>query len=103
MKTGSLLLIVGAVLLIHAGFSAVHYKQIITVVSTFNGLPIDIYIEVFLGVAICLLGSLDTPQKFQLLEAHNDYKNSWDASLSESPAFRIYNHRNRFLQRRIQK
>jgi len=67
-SSGTLLVWVGVCLLVHAGFSAVHYKEFaaiggVEIDSDF--IPIDVKLEVMVGVIVSILGAVLSAGEFQ--------------------------------------
>mmetsp|Transcript_13825 Transcript_13825/g.16749 ORF Transcript_13825/g.16749 Transcript_13825/m.16749 type:complete len:108 (+) Transcript_13825:91-414(+) len=107
MEFSQILVAIGFVLMLHAAFSAVHFKglaQLAGAQTTDHLIPLDVKLEVILSVLLTLIGTLSLAGAFVPFTGSQALgESSWTANITEAQAFHAYNHRNRFLRKRVEK
>eukprot|EP00615_Pteridomonas_danica_P001583 CAMPEP_0114336656 /NCGR_PEP_ID=MMETSP0101-20121206/5859_1 /TAXON_ID=38822 ORGANISM="Pteridomonas danica, Strain PT" /NCGR_SAMPLE_ID=MMETSP0101 /ASSEMBLY_ACC=CAM_ASM_000211 /LENGTH=105 /DNA_ID=CAMNT_0001468665 /DNA_START=41 /DNA_END=358 /DNA_ORIENTATION=+ len=93
--------IVGMLILIHAAYSAAHYKALVADLNEkTQGPPLDVMVEVAVGFAICMIGSVMSAQKLRPVKGGYDTMNKTFDSLSSPPDFHTFSHRGQVLKSR---
>ena len=109
-QLGKGLLALGIFLFLHAIYSSVHYKSIlsdsdIAQASSSNAfgvvewVPFDVRVEVFAALLFTLVGTLSSAGTMKEIQSSTHLASqSWDEFLDD-PNFRTYNHRGVHLRR----
>ncbi|KAK7277521.1 hypothetical protein RJT34_22535 [Clitoria ternatea] len=87
---------VGVLILFHAAYSTIQYKTLLKITEDeFSGAPVNMAIEVSLGLLLCLWAALTVPG--MLLSIHPHSEENRIVSLSANPDFMIFNHRGKIF------
>ncbi|KAI8994407.1 magnesium transporter [Gaertneriomyces semiglobifer] len=97
---GRLLYTIGALLLLHSGYSAFEHLAYIKLIGTYEPrLPIDIITECLVSVILCIAGVVLVAGDLQPIALENEISKLKMDSISGSQSFRILNHRGTALFR----
>ncbi|XP_058089545.1 membrane magnesium transporter isoform X2 [Magnolia sinica] len=92
MSVGFLIGGLGGLLLAHAAYATVQYRGMLKIVEEeFSGPPINVVLELILGLAFCMWAALTVPGKF--LSILPDSEENRIVSLPTNLDFMIFNHR----------
>eukprot|EP00127_Corallochytrium_limacisporum_P001127 Clim_evm1s41 gene=Clim_evmTU1s41 len=96
MSTGSILLAVAGVTLVHAAFSAEQYRKYLQAIDEeFVALPSDIVVQSLIGLLLGMVGAvLSLPQLASIDPKTPPNKTSTDEN-SSTPSFNVFSHRGR--------
>mmetsp|Transcript_43699 Transcript_43699/g.98800 ORF Transcript_43699/g.98800 Transcript_43699/m.98800 type:complete len:103 (-) Transcript_43699:352-660(-) len=90
--------ILGFIILIHAAYSAAHYKGLASEFNaTMEGPPLDVIVEVAVGFSIVMFGSLLSSPTLRPVKGGYDTMNK---SLNLPPEFASFTHRGQALRSR---
>ncbi|KAE9619686.1 hypothetical protein Lal_00038198 [Lupinus albus] len=82
----------GVLVLFHAAYSTIQYRALLKITEEeFSGPPLNVVVELFIGLVICIWASLTLPGKF--LSIHSDSDENRIVSLPDNLDFMIFNHR----------
>ncbi len=98
------LYLVGLLIILHAGFSAVHYRhfaQGVGVAVKPHEVPTDVKLEVALGFILALVGVLLAAGPLKPIKYSTQMNGKKYDSLSDKDSFRVFNHRGAFLAKRL--
>uniref|UniRef100_A0A7S2V2I7 Membrane magnesium transporter n=1 Tax=Fibrocapsa japonica TaxID=94617 RepID=A0A7S2V2I7_9STRA len=107
MNPGTVIILIGMAILLHAGYSAAHFKSL--VVSSVHGAdlsnvsipPVDVVVGCAIGFSVCLLGVLTSAAPLKpIVASHGAGQGSFD-EMASSPEFNIFNHRGKALSKRL--
>ncbi|XP_077213465.1 membrane magnesium transporter-like [Tasmannia lanceolata] len=100
MAFGFLIGLFGSLLLAHAAYATIHYRGMLKIVEEeFSGPPINVVIELILGLALCIWAALSVPGKF--LSIQQDSEENRLVSLPANLDFMIFNHRGKVFPTKI--
>ncbi|KAF7818643.1 membrane magnesium transporter [Senna tora] len=86
----------GVLILFYAAYSTIQYRGLIKITEEeFSGPPVNVVIELFLGLVLCTLVALVVPGKF--LSIHPDSEENRLVSLPANVDFVIFNHRGKAI------
>eukprot|EP00268_Persea_americana_P058721 TRINITY_DN7134_c0_g4_i1.p1 TRINITY_DN7134_c0_g4~~TRINITY_DN7134_c0_g4_i1.p1 ORF type:complete len:103 (+),score=21.42 TRINITY_DN7134_c0_g4_i1:401-709(+) len=89
---GFLVGVFGGLLLSHAAYATVQYRGMLMIVEEeFSRPPMNIVMELVLGLALCIWAALTVPGKFLSILPHSDENRL--VSLPANLDFMIFNHR----------
>ncbi|KAJ3330430.1 Membrane magnesium transporter 1 [Blyttiomyces sp. JEL0837] len=95
---GQLTTLLGLILLVHSGYSAVEHLSYLKIVGkTEKSLPSDIVIECLLSVLICIVGSVLMAGTFKEISLKKEVALRTMDSLDYRPGFRTLHHRGRVI------
>eukprot|EP00514_Thraustochytrium_sp_LLF1b_P005235 CAMPEP_0184518662 /NCGR_PEP_ID=MMETSP0198_2-20121128/6201_1 /TAXON_ID=1112570 /ORGANISM="Thraustochytrium sp., Strain LLF1b" /LENGTH=107 /DNA_ID=CAMNT_0026909103 /DNA_START=60 /DNA_END=383 /DNA_ORIENTATION=+ len=104
MELSTVLVSLGFALLIHAAFSAAHYKELAAVAGLeleSNFVPFDVKVETLIGVAVSVCGAVFGVSNMSPIDGSAKLnKVTWESFWDEKN-FRIYNHRAKALKERL--
>ncbi|KAF8396541.1 hypothetical protein HHK36_018165 [Tetracentron sinense] len=82
----------GVVILAHAAYSTIQYRGLLKILEEeFSGPPVNVVVELLLGLGFCMCAALSVPGKF--LSIHPDSEENRIVSLPANLDFMIFNHR----------
>ncbi|XP_050227354.1 membrane magnesium transporter [Mercurialis annua] len=82
----------GMLILSHAAYSTIQYRGILKIMEEeFSGPPVNVVIELLLGLVLCIWAALTAPGEFLSIHPHSDENRI--VSLPENMDFMIFNHR----------
>ncbi|KAK9124182.1 hypothetical protein Sjap_013784 [Stephania japonica] len=97
MNLGFTIGVLGVLILAHAAYSTIQYRGLLKIVEEeFSGPPMNVVLELLLGLFLCLWAALSVPGKF--VSIHPDSDDNRIVSLPDNLDFMIFNHRGRVLQ-----
>ncbi|XP_047332889.1 membrane magnesium transporter-like [Impatiens glandulifera] len=86
----------GVIILFHSIYSTIQYKTMLKFTEDeFSGPPMNVFMELSIGLVLCLWASLAVPAKFQSILPNSDENRI--VSLPENLDFMIFNHRGRVV------
>ncbi|XP_074563423.1 membrane magnesium transporter-like [Curcuma longa] len=92
MRFGFIVGILGGLLLSHAGYATIQYRGMLKIVEEeFSCPPMNVVIELLLGLALSIWAALASPSKFKSI--HPDSEENRVVSLPANLDFMIFNHR----------
>ncbi|CAD5181791.1 unnamed protein product [Musa acuminata subsp. malaccensis] len=92
MRVGFMAGILGGILLAHAGYATIQYRGMLKIVEEeFSRPPMNVVVELLLGLAFCIWAALAAPAKFRSI--HPDSEENRIVSLPTNLDFMIFNHR----------
>ncbi|KAF5750411.1 hypothetical protein HS088_TW03G00747 [Tripterygium wilfordii] len=84
--------VLGVLLLAHAAYSTIQYRGLLKITEEeFSGPPINVVVELLLGLVFSMWAALTVPGKF--LSIHPDSEENRIVSLPANLDFMIFNHR----------
>lgn len=94
------LVIIGILSLIHAGYSAAQHRSYLRLVEQdFTGLlPHDILLQTIMSLFVTVLGVLKVSGEFKEIRALDDVKYKNIDTIANRPSFYTFNHRGRLMQ-----
>mmetsp|Transcript_23481 Transcript_23481/g.21352 ORF Transcript_23481/g.21352 Transcript_23481/m.21352 type:complete len:105 (-) Transcript_23481:50-364(-) len=95
--------LIGAILIIHAGYSANHFKHLLISMNLHEkstNIPIDIIIESLVGFAIILIGQIYQLKLIPALHSPDRLSKTIDEAFNRSE-YSTYTNRQRFIYKRI--
>lgn len=96
MGLGLVVGLLGGLLLAHAAYSTVQYRGMLKIMEEeFSGPPLNVAVELLLGLGLCMWAGLTFPGKFHSI--HPDSEENRIVSLPANLDFMIFNHRGRVL------
>ncbi|KAL5538225.1 hypothetical protein UlMin_005817 [Ulmus minor] len=82
----------GVLILAHAAYSTVQYRGLLKITEEeFSGPPMNVMVELILGLVFCMWAALTFPGKF--LSIHPNSEENRIVSLPANLDFMIFNHR----------
>lgn len=100
---GKLLIVVGALLLVHAGYYSVQYESYVKLTETADAQmpPIEVVAELVAAFMISLVGVLLTCGEILPIRSNDAMQSRSLASVISSPDFHVFNHRGQALHKRV--
>nr|XP_010941484.1 membrane magnesium transporter [Elaeis guineensis] len=96
MGVGFVVGVLGCVILVDAAYSAIQYRGMLKIMEEeFSGPPMNVVVELLLGLALCMWAGLAVPAKF--LSILPDSEENRIVSLPANLDFMIFNHRGKVL------
>ncbi|KAG7607954.1 unnamed protein product [Arabidopsis thaliana] len=96
MNFGFLVGVFGVLILSHAAYSTIQYRGLLKIMEEeFSRPPINVILELIIGLALCMWAALTFPGKF--LSIHPDSDENRAVSLPDNSDFMIFNHRGRLF------
>ncbi|KAG4959541.1 hypothetical protein JHK85_036986 [Glycine max] len=98
MGLGFVVGFLGLLILFHAAYSTIQYRGLLKITEEeFSGPPLNVVIEVTLGLVLCMWAALTVPGKFLSIHPHSEenscYLGCRIVSLPSNLDFMIFNHR----------
>ncbi|XP_020101214.1 membrane magnesium transporter [Ananas comosus] len=94
MGFGFALGVFGGLILAHAAYATIQYRGMLKIVEEeFSGPPMNVVVELLLGLALCMWAGLAAPTKFLSILPDSDENRI--VSLPTNLDFMIFNHRGR--------
>ncbi|XP_027367219.1 membrane magnesium transporter-like [Abrus precatorius] len=92
MGLGFVVGFLGLLILFHAAYFTIQYKALLKITQEeFSGFPLNVVIEVSIGLLFCMWAALTVPGK--LFSIHPDSEENRIVSLPANVDFMIFNHR----------
>ncbi|KAH7853605.1 hypothetical protein Vadar_004661 [Vaccinium darrowii] len=92
MRVGFVAGVVGVLILSHAAYSTIQYRSLLKITEEeFSGPPINVVVELLLGLVFCMWAALTVPGKFLSILPHSEENRV--VSLPANLDFMIFNHR----------
>ncbi|CAI0547333.1 unnamed protein product [Linum tenue] len=92
--------VIGVLILGHAAYSTIQYRSLLKIMEEeFSGPPLDVVLELLVGLLCCMWAALTVPGKFLSVHPHSDENRV--VSLPENVDFMIFNHRGRAFSSEI--
>uniref|UniRef100_A0A5B6YN57 Uncharacterized protein n=1 Tax=Davidia involucrata TaxID=16924 RepID=A0A5B6YN57_DAVIN len=92
MGLGFVVGVLGVLILSHAAYSTIQYRALLKITEEeFSGPPMNVVVELILGLIFCMWAALTVPGKF--LSIHLDSEENRIVSLPGNLDFMIFNHR----------
>ncbi|EGZ12906.1 hypothetical protein PHYSODRAFT_302736 [Phytophthora sojae] len=100
---GKLLIAVGALLLVHAGYYSVQYESYVKLAETADAQmpPFEVVVELVASFLISLVGVLLTSGEIMPIRSNDAMHSRSLATVVSSPDFYVFNHRGKALHKRI--
>ncbi|GAB9465963.1 hypothetical protein Gpo141_00003349 [Globisporangium polare] len=100
---GKLLIAVGSLLLLHAGYYSVQYAEYVklTEVTDAKMPPFEVVVELVLSFVISLVGVLITAGEVLPIRSNQALHARSLSTVISSPEFHVFNHRGKALHKRI--
>ncbi|VVB13050.1 unnamed protein product [Arabis nemorensis] len=96
MNLGFVIGVLGVLILSHAAYSTIQYRGLLKITEEeFSGPPMNVVLELIIGLALCMWAALTFPGKF--LSIHPDSDENRAVSLPDNSDFMIFNHRGRLF------
>ncbi|KAL0728686.1 hypothetical protein Bca4012_024779 [Brassica carinata] len=96
MNLGFVIGVLGVLILSHAAYSTIQYRGLLKITEEeFTGPPLNVVLELIVGLALCMWAALTFPGKF--LSIHPDSDENRAVSLPDNSDFMIFNHRGRLF------
>uniref|UniRef100_M4EJ73 ubiquitinyl hydrolase 1 n=1 Tax=Brassica campestris TaxID=3711 RepID=M4EJ73_BRACM len=96
MNLGFVIGVIGVLILSHAAYSTIQYRGLLKITEEeFTGPPLNVVLELIVGLALCMWAALTFPGKF--LSIHPDSDENRAVSLPDNSDFMIFNHRGRLF------
>ncbi|XP_057462847.1 membrane magnesium transporter-like [Actinidia eriantha] len=84
--------VLGVVILSHAAYSTIQYRSLLKITEEeFSGPPMNVVVELILGLVFCMWAALSVPGKFLSILPHSEENRV--VSLPANMDFMIFNHR----------
>jgi hypothetical protein len=97
---GFLVGVFGVLILSHAAYSTIQYRGLLKIMEEeFSRPPINVILELIIGLALCMWAALTFPGKF--LSIHPDSDENRAVFLPDNSDFMIFNHRGRLFPPQI--
>ncbi|GMN39194.1 hypothetical protein TIFTF001_008430 [Ficus carica] len=94
MRLGFLVGVFGVLVLAHAAISTIQYRGLLKIMEEeFSGPPVNVMVELLLGLVLCMWAALTVPGKFLSIHPHSEENRI--VSLPVNLDFVIFNHRGR--------
>ncbi|OAY42711.1 membrane magnesium transporter [Manihot esculenta] len=82
----------GVMILAHAAYTTIQYRGLLKIMEEeFSGPPMNVVVELLLGLVLCMWAALTVPGKFLSIHPHSDENRI--VSLPANMDFMIFNHR----------
>ncbi|XP_062167817.1 membrane magnesium transporter-like [Alnus glutinosa] len=92
MGLGFVVGVFGVLILVHAAYSTIQYRGVLEIMEEeFSGPPMNVMVELLLGLVFCVWAALTVPGKF--LSVHPHSEDNRIVSLPANLDFMIFNHR----------
>ncbi|XP_062166577.1 membrane magnesium transporter-like [Alnus glutinosa] len=92
MGSGFVVGVFGALILAHAAYSTIQYRGLSKITEDeFSGPPLNVVVELLLGLVFCMWAALTVPGKFLSIQPHSEENRI--VSLPANLDFMIFNHR----------
>ncbi|XP_043702984.1 membrane magnesium transporter [Telopea speciosissima] len=92
MGVGFLIGVIGVAILGHAAYSTIQYRSLLKILEEeFSGPPMNVVVELILGLAFCMFAALSVPGKFLSILPDSDENRI--VSLPDNLDFMVFNHR----------
>ncbi|XP_072996064.1 membrane magnesium transporter-like [Typha latifolia] len=92
MGFGFLVGVFGGLLLAHGAFATIHYRGMLKIAEEeFSGPPMNVVVELLLGLVLCMWAGLAVPSKFHSVLPDSDENRI--VCLPANLDFMIFNHR----------
>ncbi|XP_059462856.1 membrane magnesium transporter-like [Corylus avellana] len=92
MGLGFVIGVFGGLILAHAAYSTIQYRGLLKIVEEeFSGPPMNVVVELLLGLVFCMWAALTVPGKFLSILPHSEENRM--VSLPANLDFMIFNHR----------
>ncbi|KAK7267718.1 hypothetical protein RIF29_20396 [Crotalaria pallida] len=92
MGLGLIVGFLGVLILFHAAYSTIQYRALLKITEEeFSGPPLNVVLELAIGLVICMWAALTLPGKF--LSIHPNSEENRIVSLPANLDFMIFNHR----------
>ncbi|KAF7057303.1 hypothetical protein CFC21_064605 [Triticum aestivum] len=96
MGIGYVIGILGGALLAHAAYATIQYRAVLKITEEeFSRPPVDVMMQLLLGLALCMWAGVSVPAKFLSVLPHSEENRI--VSLPANLDFMIFNHRGRAL------
>ncbi|NP_001278487.1 Membrane magnesium transporter-like [Zea mays] len=96
MGIGYVVGVLGGAILAHAAYATIQYRAVLKITEEeFSRPPMDVMMELLLGLVLCMWAGLAVPTKFLSVLPHSDENRI--VSLPANLDFMIFNHRGRAL------
>uniref|UniRef100_A0ACD5Y0G9 Uncharacterized protein n=1 Tax=Avena sativa TaxID=4498 RepID=A0ACD5Y0G9_AVESA len=96
MGIGYVLGAIGGALLAHAAYATIQYRAVLKITEEeFSHPPVDVIIQLLVGLALCMWAGVSVPAKFLSVLPHSEENRI--VSLPANLDFMIFNHRGRAL------
>ncbi|XP_057478765.1 membrane magnesium transporter-like [Actinidia eriantha] len=84
--------VLGVLILSHAAYSTIQYRSLLKITEEeFSGPPMNVVVELILGLVFCMWAALSVPGKFFSILPHSEENRV--VSLPANMDFVIFNHR----------
>ncbi|KAE9465454.1 hypothetical protein RHGRI_007208 [Rhododendron griersonianum] len=84
--------VLGVLILSHAAYSTIQYRSLLKITEEeFSGPPINVVVELLLGLVFCIWAALTVPGQFRSILPHSEENRV--VSLPANLDFMIFNHR----------
>ncbi|EEF42921.1 membrane magnesium transporter isoform X2 [Ricinus communis] len=91
----------GTLILAHAAYSTIQYRGLLKIMEEeFAGPPMNVVIELLLGLVLCMWAALTAPGKFLSIHPHSEENRI--VSLPDNMDFMIFNHRGKVLPSEVE-
>ncbi|KAJ0400901.1 hypothetical protein P43SY_004513 [Pythium insidiosum] len=103
MVVGKLLITVGIVLLLHAGYYSVQYEEYVRVLEISDAQlpPFAVIVELVLSFVLSLMGVLLVAGDLQHIRSNDALHTRSLPSVTSVPDFHVFNHRGKALHKRV--
>ncbi|XP_043688143.1 membrane magnesium transporter-like [Telopea speciosissima] len=92
MGVGFLIGMIGLAILGHAAYSTIQYRSLLKILEEeFSGPPMNVVVELLIGLAFCMFAALSVPGKFLSILPDSDENRI--VSLPDNLDFMVFNHR----------
>ncbi|XP_077224698.1 membrane magnesium transporter-like [Tasmannia lanceolata] len=100
MDVGLLIGLFGSLLLAHSAYSTIQYRGMVKIVEEeFSGPPMNVLMELVLGLGFCVWAALSVPGKFLSIQPYSEENRL--VSLPPNLDFMIFNHRGKVFPAKI--
>ncbi|XP_028401672.1 membrane magnesium transporter 1-like [Dendronephthya gigantea] len=99
---GKILVLVGLVIIIHAGYSSEQYRTYLKLIEEeFTSLPKDIVLQCIFGLVLGSVGAVQMAGDFKEIKASAELANkSWETA-SNRPSFYSFHHRGKVMLKNV--
>ncbi|KAG7380759.1 hypothetical protein PHYPSEUDO_006813 [Phytophthora pseudosyringae] len=100
---GKLLIAVGTLLLVHAGYYSVQYESYVKLTETADAQkpPLEVVVELVVAFLVSLVGVLLTSGEILPIRSNDAMHSRSLATVISSPDFHVFNHRGKALHKRV--
>ncbi|KAF7804431.1 membrane magnesium transporter [Senna tora] len=96
MGLGFVIGVFGFLILFHAAYATIQYRGLLKITEEeFSGPPMNVVVELFLGLVLCMWAALTVPGKFLSIQPHSEENRI--VSLPANLDFMIFNHRGKIF------